>query len=91
MFICRFLNDYRNCCCRNNNSNNINNAIDVALANNENNGTNTNNVATITNMGTNGTRCTCSQVDNNTISVAANIVPSNNNTRTGRFYGSYRG
>ena len=88
MIICKFLNDYRNCCCRNNN-NNINNAIDVALANNENN--DTNNISTITNIGTNGTRCTCRQVDNNTISVSANIVPSNNNTRTGRFYGSYRG
>lgn len=42
-------------------------------------------------IGTNGTSCSCSQNDNNTISVMANVTPnSNNNGRTGRFSGCYR-
>lgn len=40
------------------------------------------------NIGRNGTVCTCNQIDNNTISVSANIVPNNN--RNGRFFGTYR-
>lgn len=41
-------------------------------------------------IGRNGTSCTCSQVDNNTISVTGNIAPNSNNGNSGRFWGSYR-
>lgn len=41
-------------------------------------------------IGRNGTTCTCSQVDNNTISVTGNIAPNSNNGNSGRFWGSYR-
>lgn len=41
-------------------------------------------------IGRNGTSCTCSQVDNNTISVTGNIAPNCNNGNSGRFWGSYR-
>lgn len=49
------------------------------------------NIATLNgsfNIGRNGTICTCNQVDNNTIAVSANVIP--NNSRTGRFCGTYR-
>ena len=41
-------------------------------------------------IGRNGTSCTCSQVDNNTISVTGNFAPNSNNGNSGRFWGSYR-
>lgn len=41
------------------------------------------------NIGRNGTTCTCSKIDNNTIAVSANICP-NTNGRSGRFFGTYR-
>ncbi len=49
------------------------------------------NVQNTDTIGTNGTTCTCNQVDNNTITVTANIQPTaNTNGRRGRFYGTYR-
>ena len=91
------------CNCRCNNTNTIN-SIDMC-SNNANStfglgttlaegtaittNTNTATANETTNIGRNGTICTCNQVDNNTISVSANIVP-NNNGRCGRFCGTYR-
>ncbi len=78
----------RRCCCQNN-SNEDNNIIttsingDINTANNSFNGTYS--------IGRNGTTCSCRQVDNNTITVMANIEPtSNTNGRRGRFCGTYR-
>ena len=68
--------------------------ISRALENGNNNYNCCNNSNTIMNNSTqltNGTSCSCSQNDNNTISVMANVTPnSNNNGRTGRFSGCYR-
>ena len=56
---------------------------DINTANNSFNGTYS--------IGRNGTTCSCRQVDNNTITVMANIEPtSNTNGRRGRFCGTYR-
>lgn len=50
-----------------------------------------NDVTVINNNNNNGRTCSCNQTDNNTITVSANIQPTNNsNGRSGRFYGTYR-
>lgn len=78
-----------NCCICNNT---CERECDTDVCNNSNNSNIGNqNITTLNgsfNIGRNGTICTCNQVDNNTIAVSANVIP--NNSRTGRFCGTYR-
>lgn len=81
MLICKLINvlENNNSCTRNNGNTFLSNDSNTQLIN----GT--------LQIGTNGTSCSCSQSNNNAISVVANVTPnSSNNGRTGRFAGCYR-
>lgn len=85
MLICKLINvlennnSCHNSCTRNNGNTFLSNDSNTQLIN----GT--------LQIGTNGTSCSCSQSNNNAISVVANVTPnSSNNGRTGRFAGCYR-
>lgn len=81
MLICKLINvlENNNSCTRNNGNTFLSNDSNTQLIN----GT--------LQIRTNGTSCSCSQSNNNAISVVANVTPnSSNNGRTGRFAGCYR-
>ena len=81
MLICKLINvlENNNSCTRNNGNTFLSNDSNTQLIN----GT--------LQIGTNGTSCSCSQSNNNAISVVANVTPNfSNNGRTGRFAGCYR-
>lgn len=94
MILCRINWNQNNCCRCSTNDNSC-----CECSTNDNNCENQSNISNLNennfngtyNIGRNGTTCTCNQIDNNTISVTANVCPnSNTNGRSGRFFGTYR-